>query len=90
MTAEDLMEEDRFETSHTTCAVYLVYSGFEAEVQWEGPTCYFFFQNTSELQAEVLKFVSGQARVEPSQYSNTFGEVTRRMREHPRNPRRTR
>jgi len=88
MTAEDLVEEERFETSHTACAVFLVYCGFEAEVEWEGDTCFFFFKNTSELQAEFARFISGQARVEPQQYSNTFGQVTRRMRAHPDNPRR--
>lgn len=89
MTAEDLVEEHRFETSHTACATYLVYCGLDLlEMLWEGWTCTFFFANTPSLQEEFARFVSGQARVEPQQYSNTYGVLTRRMREHPDNPRR--
>lgn len=91
MSAEELAEETRFETSHTACAAYLVYSGLDIdEILWEDFTCSFLFENTDRLKAELLKFVSGEARVEPQGYSNTFGQVTRRMREHPDNPRKNR
>jgi hypothetical protein len=89
MPVEDLVEEERFETSHTACAAYLLYCGLDiVDLVWEDFTCTFFFDNTASLQEHFAAFVRGQARVEPQQYSNTFGQVTRRMREHPDNPRR--
>lgn len=90
MAADEVAEEMRFETAHTACAAYLVYCGLQMdEVIWEGYTCSFLFENTKELQEEFRKFVAGEARVEPQQYSNTFGQVTRQMREHPSNPRKS-
>jgi hypothetical protein len=80
MAVDELEEETRFETGLTALAVYLVYSGCDIdEIEWRDELCFFLFENTPQLQGEMTKFVSGQARVEPQQYSNTFGQVTKRM-----------
>lgn len=77
---KDLVEENRYETNQTVVAAYFVYMGLELDdVVWENGVCVFFFENTKELQQELRKFVSSEARVEPQAFNNTFVQVRNRM-----------
>jgi hypothetical protein len=74
------VEEKEYSTNQTVVASYLVYEGFElTDMDWEFGVCTFFFVDTQELRKEVLKFVNGDALVEPQSFNNAFTQVRKRM-----------
>lgn len=75
----------RFETNQTAVAAYLVFCGHEVvDSLWEGESCTFFFDHTEDLSEAFAQYVSGQASVEPVQYSTCYGQVMKIVKERRR------
>jgi hypothetical protein len=78
--AEEIVEVEYFETSHTVVAAYLTYMGHElAGTVWENRQCVFQFAECEQLTKDMALFNSNKALVEPSAYSNTYGQMRKVM-----------
>lgn len=74
------------ETVHDLHLVaFLVVQGFEIEsvgIEDNRGRRGFVFRRSSELQREVLKFVNGQARVDPKRYGDTLRSLRAMIKGH--------
>lgn len=78
--ADEIVEVEDFETSHTVVAAYLTYCGHElVGTVWENQQCVFQFNPSDQLSKDMALFNSNQARVEPSAYSNAYGQMRKVM-----------
>lgn len=51
----------------------------EPEVKWDGESCSFAFPRSDELLLSVVKFVSGESRVEPKEYHMHVTNLRKKM-----------
>lgn len=71
---------ETWRTDDLALATYLVVSGngtIKLELEWDGDIAYgyFVFRMSDSLLDDVEDFISGNARVEPREYSRRFGRM---------------
>ena len=54
----------------------------DPEIQWEGPYCFFVYEDDERLHNLVADYVSNRASVEPQNYSMVHGKLKRTMFDH--------
>lgn len=75
------MTGDTWETDRLPLVVYLRTQGYEpVDQEVVSNKCYFVFRSTPDLAAEIGKFETGQALVDPDKFSTVFQETLRQAR----------
>lgn len=63
-----------FKTDDTSLATFLSLSFDVVEYRWEDRACFWYFENTDDLAAQVRDYTGGSARVDPRKYSAKFAK----------------
>lgn len=88
MAGDPAAVDEPLEVDNLTLAAFLVYEGHTfLGFSWEGKQCYFLFPHTTEVQDCVIKYVGGQALVDPKEFAKTHQQLKVDMfRSHPSPP----
>lgn len=71
---------EHWSTDEISLAAYIATMfDVEPEYVWDGSGCYFTFPKNEDLLAEVHRFVSGDARVEPKEYHLRASAIRKKM-----------
>lgn len=80
--ARELNPEDFFRTDNMGMVTFLKMKGHTVQtVEWRGPTCFWNFRVTDSLLDLTEDFLSGEAVVEPQEYSRRYRETKKEFYE---------
>lgn len=83
--SEVLEDADEFyRTNNLALAAFLRHQGHAHQgMQWQGETCFWYFDKSDPLLEIVDKFFKGDALVEPRAYNKVFGQIRKELFDSP-------